>query len=168
MNLNLKNKLQKKTLLSAGLIVLCIGCDSSSSDETQDSGCTVTLTRTDAPSQILTNTEIVFTGEFSQSFVEQTTQKSGTTRVKVSTKSSEADESVALKELKAGNRKIEFDPESDNLKRGSFESSFTSSLLPDWSVPWQDRPETITLSMNASPATNPNSIPATVIVELSF
>ncbi|MEY2988592.1 MAG: hypothetical protein RJB13_2113 [Pseudomonadota bacterium] len=150
------------------VVVGCFGCDSPSTNNADAPECTVTLTRTDSQPLAITTTEILFTGEFSQNCVEQTAQKSGTTQIKLSTQSSEASESVALKKLKAGSRSIEFDPESDNLKRGSFETSFTSSLLPEWSVPWQDRPETITLSMIASPSANSNSIPVTVTVELNF
>lgn len=168
MNFFLNANRQGHALMLALFAVINSGCDSSSTDAADTSECTVTLTRSDSQALENAETEILFTGEFSPSCVEKTSQKSGNTQIKLSTQSSEANESVALRKLKAGARSIEFDPESDNLKRGSFETSFTSSLLPEWSVPWKDRPEVISLSMIASSGANPNSIPATVIVELSF
>lgn len=128
----------------------------------------MTLTRSETQPLSVNETEIIFKGELSDSCVQETSQRTGTTQVKLSTHSSEANESVALKQLKAGSRTIEFDPESDNLKRGSFETSFDSSLLPEWSVPWRDKPGLISVSMIAGTSANPDSIPATVTVELSF
>lgn len=168
MNFFLKTNFHLRSLTPFILAAALLGCDTSPEAEGDFPECTVTLTRSTSQTLNMTDTEILFTGDLSQSCVEKTSQESGTTQVKLSTQSEEANESVALKLLKAGSRSIAFDPESDNLKRGSFETSFTSSLLPEWSVPWQDRPQTISLSMIASPSSNPSSIPASVTVELNF
>lgn len=128
----------------------------------------MTLTRSESQTLSATDSEIIYEGELSESCVQLTFEKTGTTQVKITTQSSEASEGVALKQLKAGSRTMNFDPESDNLKRGRIETEFSSSLLPEWSVPWRDRPNLISLSIVANAETNPNSIPADVTVELNF
>lgn len=158
----------KNPMALLALLLFCGGCGQDASSTQDQPECTVTLKRSESQTLSATNSEIIYKGELSESCVQQTFESSGTTQVKITTQTSEANESVSLKQLKAGSRTMDFDPESDNLKRGRIETEFNSSLLPEWSVPWKDRPNLISLSIVASSETNPNSIPTDVTVELNF
>jgi hypothetical protein len=155
-------------LFAIATSVALLSCSVSSGENSEAANCGITLLPTNEAEPNDSQKKISYSGTLPENCVKQTTERNGRTLVKLSTQSSEPSELVALEELKAGQRSLKFDTSSDNLRRGSFEKSFDSTLLPDWSVPWADKPTTITLSMLVAGSASAASVPKSVSVELKF
>lgn len=143
-------------------------CSASSGDENEESRCGLTLLPTTEADTDQGQKRYSYAASLPESCVKQTTERTGKTLVKLSTQAAQPSQDVVLDELKAGQRNLKFDSSNDNLRRGSFEKSFDSSLLPDWSVPWSDKPANITLILVAPTTVAAASIPRTISVELRF
>lgn len=165
----------RQTLNSTGyalgtiaISVALISCSASNQEESETADCGITLFPSNKDNFTDSQKQISFAATLPENCVKQTTERTGRTLVKLSTQSSEPSELVTLEELKAGERSLKFDISSDNLRRGTFEKNFDSTLLPDWSVPWVDKPTTITLSMLVAGSASEASIPKSVSLELKF
>ena len=168
--LNLQQSLNSVgyALSAIATFVTLLSCSASTEENNETANCGITLLPTKEAEPNDSQKKISYSGTLPENCIKQTTERNGRTLVKLSTQSNEPSELVALEELKAGQRSLKFDTSSDNLRRGSFEKSFDSTLLPDWSVPWADKPTTITLSMLVAGSASEASVPKSVSVELKF
>jgi len=148
--------------------VALLSCSASNQEDSETADCRITLFPSNKAAFTDSQTQISFIATLPENCVKQTTERNGRTLVKLSTQSSEPNELVTLEELKAGQRSLKFNASSDNLRRGTFEKSFDSTLLPDWSVPWVDKPTTMTLSMLVAGSASEASIPKSVSLQLKF
>lgn len=158
-------------LLTVGASIFLLSCGASSSDNEDDvkTLCEVQLTPAtqNFTGAYLSGESIVsYTGTIPSECQKKTNETSGRAQINVAAQSKASTSSIAMKELKAGNRSVSFDPTSDNFVRGTVEKRFDSSFYPQWSFPWSDNPALMTLSMTLADGVSPASLPATVTVEL--
>ncbi|MEN9810707.1 MAG: hypothetical protein RLZZ488_2274 [Pseudomonadota bacterium] len=130
--------------------------------------CQIELTRSQQNLNFDGETTVSYTGPLSSDCQRKTTELSGRAQINVAAQSQVSSASISLQELKAGQRNLQFDSNSDNFLRGSYEKRFDSSFYPEWSLPWSDRPTIVTLSMSLSDAALTSALPATVKVELLY
>jgi hypothetical protein len=155
-------------LTTAGAFCILSSCGASSGDGAEENSCGLTLVPTAELDAIEGQKKYSFAATLPESCLKKTTERTGKTLVKLSAQASQPNQDVVLDELTAGQRNLKFDSSSDNLRRGSFEKSFDSSLLPDWSVPWSDKPTNMTLILLAPTSVAAASIPKSISVELRF
>lgn len=170
MNSVKRNKL-KLMLFRAPLLMLLSACGTGTEQNTSDgsSGCSFNLTRSAETSTIDgLDKNISYKAALSEDCRRKTTEGNGRALVKLTAQAEQPSELVTLQELKAGARSLQFDATSDNLRRGRYEKSFDSGLLPDWSLPWKDNPSDVSLVLKVAQTVDSKSIPDSVGLELIF
>jgi hypothetical protein len=163
---------QKNKLRSAGkpisLALFLCACGASQNGSGTDGICALTLKPASENSAGTDLKQIIYSGTMPEACLKKTTESTGRALVKLAAQAPSPSELVALDTLKAGARTLKFDASTDNFKRGTFEKSFDSTLLPEWALPWSDRPTAITLSMQAPTAASAGAVPGSISVELRF
>lgn len=149
---------------------LLLSCNPNGDDLLGSSGtiCQIELRRSQQNLRIDSDTTVSYTGALSADCQRKTTELSGRAQINVAAQSQVSSASISLQELKAGQRNLLFDSNSDNFLRGSYEKRFDSSFYPDWSLPWSDRPTVVSLSMAVSDASLTSALPSMVTVELLY
>ncbi|MBM3383327.1 MAG: hypothetical protein FJY29_12955 [Betaproteobacteria bacterium] len=167
MSSNLNNNWHSATTY-LGLALLACACSAAQEGSTSGEICSLTLRPSDESPATTDQKQLVYSGTLPEACLKKTSESSGRALVKLAAQVSSPSEQVALDELKAGQRALKFDASTDNLKRGTFEKSFDSTLLPEWSLPWNDRPSAITLSMRVPTSASSETVPDSISVELRF
>lgn len=160
----------RRFFLPAAATVILLSCNPNGDDTLGSNGtiCQIELTRSRQTLRVDGDTTVSYTGTLSSDCQKKTTELSGRAQINVAAQSQVSSSSISLQELKAGQRNLQFDSNSDNFLRGSYEKRFDSSFYPEWSLPWSDRPTLVTLSMSVSDAALTSALPATVKVELLY
>jgi hypothetical protein len=153
----------QKALTPLALALVCQSCGGTNNDaeyclfDVTSSGVTTESTRT----------IIELQGELPPSCETLTRENVGKLVVEIRL-SGDASPSTGLAEVEAGSRRKDFNPEVANLRAGSLDAQFSSQSEPDWSVPWEDRPETFKVALSAPLGTISSAAPQRATVRLSL
>ncbi|MEY4064459.1 MAG: hypothetical protein RIR26_667 [Pseudomonadota bacterium] len=170
--MNFQRRSKQILMLSTSPVLLLLSaCGAGTGESAGDgsSGCFFTLAR--AAETALGDglgKNISYKAQLTEDCRRKTTEGNGRALVKLSAQAAQPSELVALQELKAGARSLQFDASTDNLRRGRYEKSFDSTLLPDWSLPWKDNPADVSLVLRASTSVATSAIPDSIALELVF
>lgn len=154
--------------LTAGTLNSCSPASAKNDNDDSSKLCAVELQQTPAQTVFMTEASVSYSGSIPSDCKQKTSSLSGRVQINVAAQSSVSSPSISLRELKAGNRNLQFDASSDNFIRGTYEKRFDSSFYPDWRFPWSDAPSVITLSMDLADQTLSSALPQKVYVELIY
>jgi hypothetical protein len=164
----INNTIKRLLILATSLaFISCSNLQSSESDEVEKL-CDVELQRTVSQLFLAAESTVSYTGLIPAECKQKTSVLSGRVQINVAAQSAVSSSSISLQELKAGERNLQFDADSDNFIRGTYEKRFDSSFYPAWSFPWADAPSIMTLSMNVTDQSLSSALPQKVLVELIY
>ncbi|NBO37333.1 hypothetical protein EBU99_01985 [bacterium] len=158
------------TVVCAGSFLFLSSCGALTPQGSSQSAavCAVVLLPEESSTTVGSKKSIVYSGQLTADCQQQSRERSGRALVKLTALAAVASDQVGFQELSAGLRTLQFDAQFDNLRRGSYEKNFDSTLLPDWQLPWVDKPTWVKLSMNYTESVPAAALPKTVGVELIF
>lgn len=110
------------------------------------SACSVSFSIANVSAQSAATSRLTYRAELNDECQAFLAEKSGAAKVKLLV-SGVTNDKISLESVSAGERNRSFDTTKFTLAFGSIDTTIDSAIYTDWSLPWADKPTTMSLTL---------------------